>query len=105
MRSIVYSPLIHNDQILGVLAVANPANELPFSETDFSMINSLGEQAALAIKNSDAMNLRFEKTRMDSDLRLAHDVQELFLTRVFPQVKDWKLMQNIFHLHRLERLL
>ena len=91
VRSIVYSPLIHNDQILGVLAVANPANELPFSETDFSMINSLGEQAALAIKNSDAMNLRFEKTRMDSDLRLAHDVQELFLTRVFPPSKGLEI--------------
>ena len=61
VRSIIYSPLIHDDQTLGVLAVANPASEIPFSETDFSMINSLGEQAALAIKNSDAMNLRFEK--------------------------------------------
>ena len=84
VRSIIYSPLIHDDQTLGVLAVANPASEIPFSETDFSMINSLGEQAALAIKNSDAMNLRFEKTRMDADLRLAHDVQELFLTHIFP---------------------
>ena len=55
------------------------------------MINSLGEQAALAIKNSDAMNLRFEKTRLDADLRLAHDVQELFLTRVFPPIKGLEI--------------
>ncbi len=88
VRSIVYSPLAHDDQVVGVLAVANPSNGLSFTETDFSMINSLGEQAALAIKNSDAMNLRFEKTRMDADLQLAHDVQELFLTRVFPPSKE-----------------
>ena len=84
IHSMVVSPLVHNDHILGVLAVANPSNGQSFSEIDFSMINSLGEQAALAIKNSDAMNLRMEKTRMDADLRLAHDVQELFLTHIFP---------------------
>ena len=64
---------------------------MPFSETDFSMVNSLGEQAALAIKNSDAMNLRFEKSRMDADLQLAHDVQELFLTREFPELKGLEI--------------
>ena len=91
IRSIIFAPLVHDDQCLGVLAVSNPANGLPFSETDFSMINSLGEQAALAIKNSDAMNLRFEKTRMDADLRLAHDVQELFLTKEFPLTKGLEI--------------
>jgi phosphoserine phosphatase RsbU/P len=91
VHSMVFSPLIHDDQTLGVLAVANPSNGVSFSETDFSMINSLGEQAALAIKNSDAMNLRFEKTRMDADLRLAHDVQELFLTRIFPPSKGLEI--------------
>ena len=91
MRSIIFSPLVHDDQTLGVLAVANPSTGLPFTDTDFSMINSLGEQAALAIKNSDAMNLRFEKTRMDADLRLAHDVQELFLTREFPLIKGLEI--------------
>jgi len=91
VRSIIFSPLVHDDQTLGVLAVANPSTGLPFTDTDFSMINSLGEQAALAIKNSDAMNLRFEKTRMDADLRLAHDVQELFLTREFPLIKGLEI--------------
>ncbi len=91
VRSMIFSPLVHDDQCLGVLAVANPANGVAFSETDFSMINSLGEQAALAIKNSDAMNLRFEKSRMDADLRLAHDVQELFLTREFPLIKGLEI--------------
>ena len=49
---------------------------LTFSEMDLSLVNSLAEQSA-AIKNSDAMNLRLEKSRMDSDLGLAKEVQEL----------------------------
>ena len=91
VRSMIFAPLVHDEDCLGVIAVANPSNGLSFSETDFSMIKSLGEQAALAIKNSDAMNLRFEKTRMDADLRLAHDVQELFLTRQFPPIKGLEI--------------
>ncbi|HAE10797.1 MAG TPA: hypothetical protein DCG39_04050 [Opitutae bacterium] len=79
IRSMVYSPLIHDDVVLGVLVVANPSSGLTFSDMDLSLVNSLAEQAALAIKNSDAMNLRVEKTRMDSDLSLAREVQGLFL--------------------------
>ncbi len=91
LRSLIYSPLVHDDQVLGVLVVANPANGLPFSETDLSLVNSLAEQAALAIKNSDAMNLRVEKTRMDSDLTLARDVQELFLAKESPDFKGLEI--------------
>ncbi len=87
VRSMVFSPLVHNEKVLGVLAVSNPSNGLSFSEMDHSLVNSLAEQAALAINNSDAMNLRFAKSRMDSDLSLAKNVQELFLTQKFPNCK------------------
>ena len=87
IRSMVYSPLIHDDSVLGVLVVANPSSGLTFSEMDLSLVNSLAEQAALAIKNSDAMNLRLAKTRMDSDLSLAKEVQELFLAQKSPECK------------------
>ena len=86
-KSLVYAPLIHDDKSYGVLVVANPANGQPFTQMDFSLICSLAEQAALAIKNSDALNLRLEKSRIDSDLHLASEVQELFLTHQFPEHK------------------
>ncbi len=87
VRSIIFSPLVHNDKTIGVLVVANPTNGLSFTETDFSLVNSLAEQAALAIRNSDALNLRIEKSRMDADLQLASEVQELFLAQEFPDCK------------------
>lgn len=90
-KSLVYAPLIHDDRCYGVLVVANPTNGSSFSQMDFSLISSLAEQAALAIKNSDAMNLRLEKSRIDSDLHLASEVQELFLTQQFPTYKGIEL--------------
>ena len=91
VRSIIYSPLVYEDKTIGVLAVANPANGLSFSKTDFSLVNSIAEQAALALRNSDAMNLRLTQSRMDSDLQLASEVQEMFLDQQFPECKGLDL--------------
>jgi sigma-B regulation protein RsbU (phosphoserine phosphatase) len=88
VSSVIYSPIQFGDLLIGVLAVANPANGLPFSETDFSLVNSLAEQAALAIHNSDVMHLGIEKNKMDMDLALASNVQSLFLPVAFPSTKD-----------------
>ena len=90
-KSLVYAPLIHDDKTYGVLVVANPAGGHSFTQMDFSLISSLAEQAAMAIKNSDAMNLRLQKSRIDSDLKLASEVQELFLTQKFPEHKGIEL--------------
>ena len=88
VRSIIFSPMQFNDQLIGVLVVANPASGLPFSETDFSLVNSLAEQASLAVRNSDVMNLRIDKNRLEMDLSIARNVQALFLTEKFPASKD-----------------
>lgn len=87
IRSIIFSPLVYNDRTMGVLVVANPASGQSFTATDFSLVNSIAEQAAMAIRNSDAMNLRLSKSRMDADLQLAREVQELFLAQSFPDCK------------------
>ena len=68
LRSLIYSPLIHDDHIIGVLVVANP-KRVTIQYNGFVARYSLAEQSgALAIKNSDAMNLRLEKSRMDTIL-------------------------------------
>ncbi len=84
IRSIIVAPVLFQDTLIAVLAVANPANELPFTETDFSLVESLAEQMGLAIHNSDAMQLQIEKNKLDLDLELAGNVQSLLLPRTFP---------------------
>ena len=84
IRSIIVAPVLFQDTLIAVLAVANPADELPFTETDFSLVESLAEQMGLAIYNSDAMQLQIEKNKLDLDLELAGNVQSLLLPRTFP---------------------
>ncbi len=84
VRSIIVAPVLFQDRLIAVLAVANPADELAFTDTDFSLVESLAEQVGLAVHNSDAMQLQIEKNKLDLDLELASNIQSLLLPSQFP---------------------
>jgi len=86
VRSLVVAPIPFREEVLGVLAVANPADGLAFNETDFSLIESLAEQAGLAIHNSDLMQVQMDKQKLDFDIAMASSIQGMILPSVFPQM-------------------
>ncbi|MFW6217811.1 MAG: SpoIIE family protein phosphatase [Verrucomicrobiota bacterium] len=88
VRSIVVAPVVFQDELIAVLAVANPADGLDFTETDFSLVESLAEQVGLAVHNSDAMKLQIEKSKIDLDLELASNIQGLLLPKEFPPTQS-----------------
>ncbi|MEM8549601.1 MAG: GAF domain-containing SpoIIE family protein phosphatase [Verrucomicrobiota bacterium] len=85
LRSMIVAPLAFRERILGVLAVANPADGTAFTEMDFSLVESLAEQAAMAIHNADIMNVQIEKNKLDLDLAVASSIQGMILPTTFPQ--------------------
>ena len=84
VRSMIVAPVLFRDTLIGVLAVANPSDGLAFTDTDFSLVESLAEQVGLAVHNSDAMQLQIEKNKLDLDLELASNIQSLLLPAHFP---------------------
>jgi len=84
VRSIIVAPVIFQDDLIAVLAVANPSDGLAFTDTDFSLVESLAEQVGLAVHNSDAMKVQIEKSKIDLDLELAGNIQGLLLPKEFP---------------------
>ncbi|MGJ3244091.1 MAG: SpoIIE family protein phosphatase [Opitutales bacterium] len=85
VRSIIAVPIKFREELLGVLAVANPADGQAFNEIDFSLVENLAEQAGLAIHNADMMNLQIEKNRIDLDLSVASSIQSMLLPRSLPK--------------------
>ena len=81
VRSVIAVPLVFRDRSFGVLAVTNPAGDQPFAETDFTLMQSLAEQAALALHNAEFLHLLIEKKQLDLDLSLAHGIQQMLLPR------------------------
>ncbi|OAM88858.1 SpoIIE family protein phosphatase [Termitidicoccus mucosus] len=86
VKSLIAVPLTFTGRFFGVLAVANPADNLPFTETDFSLVQSLAEQAALALHNTEFLNFQLEKKQLDLDLTLASSIQQMLLPRAMPRM-------------------
>ncbi len=84
VRSIIVAPVIFKEQLIAVLAVANPSDGLAFTDTDFSLVESLAEQVGLAVHNSDSLKLQLEKNKLDLDIELAGSIQNLLLPSTFP---------------------
>ncbi|MGD1031854.1 MAG: GAF domain-containing SpoIIE family protein phosphatase [Opitutaceae bacterium] len=79
VQSVIAVPLRFRDRFFGVLAVANPADDRPFAEVEFSLLQSLADQAALALHNAELLDLRIEKSKLDLDLSIASGIQQMLL--------------------------
>lgn len=86
VRSVIAAPIMVRKRMIGVLCVCNPSDERPFTETDYSLVEALAEQAGLAVHNADFLSLLVEKQRIDLDLTLASDVQQMLLPSTMPVV-------------------
>lgn len=86
VRSVIAAPILVRQRLIGVLCVCNASDGRPFTATDYSLVEVLAEQAGLAVHNADFLNLQVDKQKMDLDLALASDVQQMLLPQTMPQV-------------------
>jgi sigma-B regulation protein RsbU (phosphoserine phosphatase) len=85
VHSVIATPIMVRKRLTGVLCVCNASDGLPFTSTDYSLVETLAEQAGLAVHNADFLNLQADKQRIDIDLALASDVQRMLLPRTMPR--------------------
>ena len=87
VRSVIAVPMAFRGRIFGVLAVANPVDNRLFTATDFSLMQSIAEQAALALHNAESLSVQIERKQLDLDLSIASGIQQMLLparSMVFP---------------------
>ena len=85
ISSIICAPISFRNEVIGVLSVCNSSDGRPFSETDFSVVQSLAEQAGMAIHNNEFLTLLFERKQIDVDLQLARSIQLMLLPQELPE--------------------
>jgi phosphoserine phosphatase RsbU/P len=84
-------PIVFRDQVLGVLAMANKKTDEKFDHTDLSLVTSLSSQAAFAIYNARLHHIMAEKERLDRDLEIAREIQQILLPSECPQIEGIEL--------------
>lgn len=91
IRTMMMVPLKIRDSVLGVLALVNKKNFEVFTETDLNLLQALGDQAAVAIRNARFYKTILEKQKLDTDLSIAKDIQHMLLPKTSPVISNWDI--------------
>src|SRR3984957_16852215 len=79
VRSVIAVPMTFRERFFGVLVVANPVDNRLFTEMELTLMQSLAEQAALALHNAESLNLQIQRKQLDLDLSIASGIQQMLL--------------------------
>jgi len=85
IRSIVTVPLKIQDEILGVLSIINKESMMFFTEEDLSLLETLGDQAAITLNQVGLYQEMLKKKQDEKELILAGDIQRGLLPQKFPE--------------------
>ena len=78
-RSLICDPLVHREELLGVLSVLNSRDKPCFDEEDLAILESFADLASVAIIRSRLLEHRVEQERFRAELETAATIQKLFL--------------------------
>ncbi len=83
VTSFIAVPLRSKDEVFGVLSVVH--DELPLLESDLSLIETLGEQAAITIKQIQMYQEILDKKQAEKELGVAGQIQASLVPHTFPE--------------------
>ena len=83
-KTMLTVPLVHQEEILGVLNVLNSREKSFFDNEDLALLESFADLAAVAIVRSKLVEERIEQERLQAELRAAAKIQKLF----WPKLPD-----------------
>jgi len=83
-RSILCTPLLRGDEVVGVLQILNPRDKESFEEEDLDGFRAYANLTATAIEKLRALEERRRQERMRRDLDIAAEIQSELLSRAIP---------------------
>ena len=87
-RSMLCVPMIYNNKTIGVMTVINRLDQFSFTENDQILLTIFASQAALAIENAKLLLDVIEKERLQKELQVAAEIQNLLIPQKLPKIKN-----------------
>jgi sigma-B regulation protein RsbU (phosphoserine phosphatase) len=88
---VVVMPLCYSGRTFGVLVLARPPEDEPFSNGDMQVFLTLAEQSAFTLRTAEVFSDAAEKRRLDSDLEVAHEIQRILLPSQPPDFDGFEI--------------
>ncbi|HKC23550.1 MAG TPA: GAF domain-containing protein, partial [Thermoanaerobaculia bacterium] len=95
-RSILCAPVLsHTGRLIGVIQVLNKIDRPSFDRDDESLLAAFASIAGIALDRASLVEAFVEKEKIESSLRLAHDIQMGMLPRRFPKRPEVELFGTL----------
>ncbi len=90
IRSVMAVPLASDEETFGMIYVDNPLHNR-FEEEDLKVLTTIASVAAIKIEHERLIEERFEKRRMEEELKVASEIQMRLQPVAPPQLPGWDM--------------
>ncbi|MCG6194340.1 SpoIIE family protein phosphatase [Leptospira sp. FAT2] len=87
-NSLISSPLIYRDELLGVISVNSKNSGFAFHQNDLEMLGAIANRLSVTIKNADLFHRVVDS---DRELQRAREVMSKVIPTTIPYVKDLEI--------------
>lgn len=91
LRSAMAVPLVHNEEIMGVLYVDTTDPVTSYTERDLRVLTLLGQMLGAKIANARLVEIQRERDRLQRELETAASIQRRLLPAALPEVEGYEL--------------
>jgi sigma-B regulation protein RsbU (phosphoserine phosphatase) len=84
VQSLLIVPMRFHGRVLGVLAVMNRVDGLPFNVSDQELLQAVADQASVSVHFAAVSSSLKEKRRLDHDLKVAKNIQAALHPKKLP---------------------
>lgn len=84
-------PLSHGGRLVGALVLGPKATRTRYTREDLDLLALLGNQTAVAIRNTHLLAESVERAALEEELHLARQIQASYLPSVFPRMPSVEL--------------
>ena len=89
-------PLTYQDEMRGIISLGRKKSGKMFLQEDLDLIKTVTNQTAIALENAKLFEENLEKTRMEEELKIAHDIQTSMLPERAPQIEGFTIAATSF---------
>ena len=85
-------PLLYRGEVMGLLALGDKKSGHFYTREDIDLLNTMANQAAIALENAKLFQEHLEKGRLDQELKIAHDIQVSMLPERAPEIEGFRIV-------------
>jgi phosphoserine phosphatase RsbU/P len=101
IRSVLAVPLSVGDEIFGLIYADSPTYEATFTKEHLDILTTLASVASIRVENASLLEERFQRDRMEHELKLATEIQQSFQPSSPPTVEGYEFQGISFSCYEI----